>query len=62
MVSGSTSALLEDARGRRSPVKIAAFTTPDDTAPNFVSGYPQTPIVTFFTAELFPLSASLSQR
>ena len=40
------SALLEDARGRRSPVKIAAFTTPDDTAPNFVSGYPQTPILT----------------
>ena len=40
------SALLEDARGRRSPVKIAAFTTPDDSAPNFVSGYPQTPILT----------------
>ena len=40
------SALLEDARGRRSPVKIAAFTTPDDTAPNFASGYPQTPILT----------------
>ena len=40
------SALLEDARGRRSPVKVAAFTTPDDTAPNFASGYPQTPILT----------------
>lgn len=40
------SALLEDAKGRRSPVKIAAFTTPDDTAPNFVSGYPQNPILT----------------
>lgn len=40
------SALLEDARGRRSPVKIAAFTTPDDTAPNFAAGYPQTPILT----------------
>ena len=40
------SALLEDARGRRSPVKIAAFTTPDDSAPNFVSGYPQAPILT----------------
>lgn len=40
------SALLEDARGRRSPVKIAAFTTPDDTAPNFVAGYPQNPILT----------------
>ena len=40
------SALLEDARGRRSPVKIAAFTTPDDSAPNFANGYPQTPILT----------------
>lgn len=40
------SALLVDARGRRSPVKIAAFTTPDDTAPNFVTGYPQNPILT----------------
>lgn len=40
------SALLEDARGRRSPVKIAAFTTPDDTAPNFSNGYPQAPILT----------------
>ena len=40
------SALLEDARGRRSPVKIAAFTTPDDSAPNFSTGYPQNPILT----------------
>ncbi len=40
------SALLVDARGRRSPVKVAAFTTPDDTAPNFASGYPQAPILT----------------
>ena len=40
------SALLVDARGRRSPVKIAAFTTPDDSAPNFATGYPQTPILT----------------
>lgn len=40
------SALLVDARGRRSPVKVAAFTTPDDTAPNFAAGYPQDPILT----------------
>lgn len=40
------SALLVDARGRRSPVKIAAFTTPDDSAPNFANGYPQNPILT----------------
>ncbi len=40
------SALLVDARGRRSPVKVAAFTTPDDSAPNFSTGYPQAPILT----------------
>lgn len=40
------SAMLEDARGRKSPVKVAAFTTPDDTAPNFANGYPQAPILT----------------
>ena len=40
------SAMLEDARGRRSPVKVLAFTTPDDSAPNFAAGYPQTPILT----------------
>lgn len=40
------SAVLVDARGRRSTVKVAAFTTPDDTAPNFATGYPQAPILT----------------
>lgn len=40
------SALLEDARGHRSPVKVAAFTTPDDTAPAFAAGYPENPILT----------------
>lgn len=34
------SAILVDKRGMRSPVKIDAFTTPDDTVPTFVSGYP----------------------
>ena len=40
------SALVVDARGHRSPVKVAAFTTPDDSAPNFSTGYPQAPILT----------------
>ena len=40
------SAMVVDARGRRSPVKVTAFTTPDDTAPNFSTGYPQAPILT----------------
>ncbi len=34
------SAILVDNRGMRSPVKIDAFTTPDDTIPAFATGYP----------------------
>ena len=34
------SAILEDGRGRRSPLKVIAFTTPDDTQPAFVDDYP----------------------
>nr|WP_325257495.1 S-layer homology domain-containing protein [uncultured Oscillibacter sp.] len=40
------SALVVDARGHRSPVKVAAFTTPDDSTPNFATGYPQEPVLT----------------
>ena len=39
------SAMLVDNRGLRSPVKITAFTTPDDTIPAFASGYPQNSVV-----------------
>lgn len=41
-VDGSyyVSAILVDSRDRRSPVKVTAFTTPDDTVPNFAAGYP----------------------
>ena len=35
------SAVLVDNRGMRSPVKVEAFTTPDDTTPAFNSGYPK---------------------
>ena len=34
------SAILVDGRDNRSPVKVAAFTTPDNTVPAFTSGYP----------------------
>ena len=34
------SAVAVDNRGQRSPVKVAAFTTPDNTVPNFAAGYP----------------------
>ena len=40
------SALLEDNRGHRSPVKVASFTTPDDTVPAFSQGYPTTILTT----------------
>lgn len=34
------SAMLVDARGQHSPVKVASFTTPDNSTPNFATGYP----------------------
>ncbi len=34
------SAVLVDARGDRSPVKVYSFETPDDTVPNFATGSP----------------------
>lgn len=34
------STVFVDARGRHSPVKVASFTTPDDTVPAFSKGYP----------------------
>ncbi|MCI8539663.1 MAG: S-layer homology domain-containing protein [Oscillospiraceae bacterium] len=33
-------AVLVDSRGQHSAVKVAAFTTPDDTVPAFANGYP----------------------
>ena len=35
------STVMVDARGRHSPVKVAAFTTPDDTEPKFAKEYPK---------------------
>ncbi|MCI8524446.1 MAG: S-layer homology domain-containing protein [Oscillospiraceae bacterium] len=34
------SAVMVDSRGRQSPVKVAAFTTPDNSVPAFSQGYP----------------------
>lgn len=39
-------AVLVDSRGQRSPVKVAAFTTPDNTTPAFASGYPKVTLTT----------------
>lgn len=33
-------AILEDSRGDLSPIKVVAFTTPDNTVPAFAEGYP----------------------
>lgn len=33
-------AVMVDARGNHSPLKVAAFSTPDDTVPAFTTGYP----------------------
>jgi hypothetical protein len=35
------SAVLVDEQGRQSPVKVTAFTTPDDSVPAFNNGYPR---------------------
>lgn len=34
------SSIMVDGRGNRSPLKVTAFTTPDDTVPAFTTGYP----------------------
>ena len=34
------STIMVDARGRRSPIKVASFSTPDNTVPAFSQGYP----------------------
>ena len=34
------SCVLVDARGTQSPLKVISFTTPDNTVPNFATGYP----------------------
>ena len=46
------SAVLVDARGQRSSVKVAAFTTPDNTKPDFTTGYPYLSQVTNVTAQV----------
>ncbi len=55
LTSGGTyylSAMLVDANGRRSPVSVAAFSTPDDTTPAFASGYPYISKVTNNAAQV----------
>lgn len=46
------SAVLVDSRNQRSPVKVTAFTTPDDSVPNFATGYPEMTKVTNISAQV----------
>lgn len=46
------SAVLVDARGWHSPVKVVSFTTPDDSVPNFAPGYPAMSRVTDTSAQV----------
>ncbi|WP_161846712.1 S-layer homology domain-containing protein [Pseudoflavonifractor sp. 524-17] len=45
-------AVMVDARGQRSPVKVTAFTTPDDTVPAFATGYPTMSRITNNSAQV----------
>lgn len=51
------SAILEDDRGNRSPLKVYAFTTPDDTVPAFVDG----PRMTKVSCEVAQVTAMASK-
>ncbi len=44
--------MLVDNRGQHSPVKVAAFTTPDDTVPAFAEGYPRVSKITSTDAQV----------
>ncbi|MGE4275710.1 MAG: S-layer homology domain-containing protein [Lawsonibacter sp.] len=46
------SAILVDARGNRSPVKVSSFSTPDNTVPAFASGYPYMSKITSDSAQV----------
>lgn len=46
------SAILVDNRGEQSPLKVAAFTTPDDTTPDFADGYPVMSKITMNSAQV----------
>lgn len=46
------SAVLVDARGDQSPLKVLSFTTPDNTVPGFADGYPYMSKVTNMSAQV----------
>lgn len=46
------SSVFVDQRGDQSPLKVVSFTTPDNTAPNFASGYPYLSRITNLSAQV----------
>lgn len=55
------SAVLVDSRGDRSTVKNVMFTTPDNTAPNFATGYPYLSNITETDAQLTAMTTKTCQ-
>ena len=53
--------VMVDSRGQRSPVKVTAFTTPDNTTPNFASGYPVMTKLTMNTAQVTVMTTKSCQ-
>ena len=50
------SAMLVDARDQRSPVKVISFATPDNTSPNFATGFPYMSVITNNSGEVTVMS------
>ena len=45
-------AVMVDARGEQSPMKVISFTTPDDSVPDFADGYPYLSQITNISAQV----------
>lgn len=55
------SAVFVDARETQSPVKVISFSTPDNTVPNFASGYPYLSRVTNISAQVTVMTTKTCQ-
>ena len=55
------SAIAVDNRGQRSPVKVTAFTTPDNTVPKFANGYPYMSKITSDAGQVAVMSSKSCQ-
>lgn len=55
------SAVMVDARGEHSPVKVSAFTTPDNSVPKFANGYPYMSKITRDSGQVAVMSSKSCQ-